>query len=132
MSEKGKHGGLEVSEAKRLRAQEDENGKLKQLPADAMLGQCGVERPAVKEVVSAAAKRESVARLRAWFGMSERRACPVIGADRTSMCYRPCPDGDEDLRSRLRELVGQRRRFGYRRLHILLRRDSGAHLSVIH
>lgn len=75
-------------------------------------------------MVSAAAKREAVARLRAGFGMSERRACAVIGADRTSMRYRSCRDGDEGLRARLRELAGQRRRFGYRRLHILLRRDG--------
>ena len=40
------------------------------------------------------------------------------------MRYRSCRDGDEDLRGRLRELAGQRRRFGYRRLHILLRRDG--------
>jgi len=56
--------------------------------------------------------------------MNERRACAVIGADRTSMRYRSCREGDEDLRARLRELAGQRRRFGYRRLHILLRRDG--------
>ena len=34
---KAKYGGLEVSEAKRLRSLEDENGKLKRLLADAML-----------------------------------------------------------------------------------------------
>ena len=34
---KSKYGGLEVSEAKRLRALESENAKLKQLLADAML-----------------------------------------------------------------------------------------------
>lgn len=56
--------------------------------------------------------------------MSERRARAVIGADRTSMRYRSCRGGDEGLRARLRELASQRRRFGYRRLHILLRRDG--------
>ncbi len=34
---KAKYGGLEVSEAKRLRSLEDENGRLKRLLADAML-----------------------------------------------------------------------------------------------
>ena len=34
---KAKYGGLEVSEGKRLRALEDENGRLKRLLADAML-----------------------------------------------------------------------------------------------
>lgn len=56
--------------------------------------------------------------------MSERRACTVVGADRTSMRYRSCRADDGDLRSRLCELAQQRRRFGYRRLHILLRRDG--------
>ncbi len=34
---KAKYGGLEVSEAKRLRSLEDENGRLERLLADAML-----------------------------------------------------------------------------------------------
>jgi putative transposase len=34
---KAKYGGMDVSEARRLRALEDENGKLKRLLADAML-----------------------------------------------------------------------------------------------
>jgi putative transposase len=75
-------------------------------------------------MVTPAAKREAVAHLQTALGMSERRACCVVGADRTSMRYRSCRGDDGDLRSRLRELAQQRRRFGYRRLHILLRRDG--------
>ena len=71
-----------------------------------------------------AAKREAVARLQAFLGMSERRACRVIGADRKSMRYRSQRDDDAEVRSKLRELAQQRRRFGYRRLHILLRREG--------
>lgn len=56
--------------------------------------------------------------------MSERRACRVIGADRKSMRYRSTRDDDAALREKLRELANQRRRFGYRRLHILLRRKG--------
>jgi putative transposase len=40
---KAKSGGLEVSEAKRLRALEDENGRLKRLLADAMLDNAGLK-----------------------------------------------------------------------------------------
>ena len=40
---KAKYGGLEVSEAKRLRALVDENGKLKRLLADAMLDNAGLK-----------------------------------------------------------------------------------------
>ena len=48
----------------------------------------------------------------------------MIGADRTSMRYRSCRGDDSALRMKLRELAGQRRRFGYRRLHILLQREG--------
>lgn len=40
---KAKYGGLEMSEAKRLRALEDENAKLKRLLADAMLDNAGLK-----------------------------------------------------------------------------------------
>ena len=40
---KAKYGGLEVSEAKQLRALEDENAKLKRLLADAMLDNAGLK-----------------------------------------------------------------------------------------
>ena len=75
-------------------------------------------------MVTPAAKREAVAHLRAVFGMGERQACRVIGADRTSMRYRSRRDDDGAVREKLRELAHQRRRFGYRRLHVLLRRDG--------
>ncbi|MGJ3627237.1 IS3 family transposase [Sphingomonas sp. MMS24-JH45] len=74
--------------------------------------------------MTAAAQREAVMHLQAAFGMSERRACRVISADRTSMRYRSCRADDGDLRSRLCELAQQRQQVGYRRLHILLRRDG--------
>jgi putative transposase len=55
--------------------------------------------------------------------MSERRACRVIDADRKSVRYRSTRD-DGVLREKLRDLANQRRRFGYHRLHILLRREG--------
>jgi putative transposase len=58
------------------------------------------------------------------FEMSERRACAVIAADRKTIRYRSMRPADGDLRARLRELAQHRRRFGYRRLFILLRRDG--------
>lgn len=56
--------------------------------------------------------------------MSERRACRVIDVDRKSVRYRSIREDDGALREKLRELANQRRRFGYRRLHILLRREG--------
>lgn len=75
-------------------------------------------------MVRPAAKREAVAHLRESFEMSERRACLAIGADRTTVRYRSRRPADEALRAQLRDLANQRRRFGYRRLFILLRRTG--------
>jgi transposase InsO family protein len=56
--------------------------------------------------------------------MSERRACSIVSVDRKMIRYRSRRPPDEALRSRLRELAAERRRFGYRRLHVLLRREG--------
>jgi putative transposase len=69
-----------------------------------------------------AAHREAVAHLRTAYEMSERRACCIIGCDRASVCAIG-PD-DAPLRERLRALAHERRRFGYRRLQVLLRREA--------
>jgi len=75
-------------------------------------------------MVGSAAKREAVAHLQAAMGLSERRACSIIGADRKMIRYRSCRPPETELRGRLRELANERRRFGYRRLFILLRREG--------
>ncbi len=77
-------------------------------------------------MVRPAAQREAVAYLRQAFEMSERRACRVIGGDRTSVRYRGVRPDDGPLRERLKALAQERRRFGYRRLHVLLRREGHA------
>ena len=56
--------------------------------------------------------------------MSERRACGLVEANRASVRYRRRGVEDTPLRQRLRELAAERRRFGYRRLHVLLRREG--------
>jgi putative transposase len=68
-----------------------------------------------------AAEREAVAQLRNVVQMSERRACILVSADRKMIRYRSRRPPDVELRTRLRDLANQRRRFGYRRLFILLR-----------
>ena len=75
-------------------------------------------------MVGPAAKREAVAHLRSVLEMSERRACTIVAADRKMIRYRSRRPPDMELRARLRDLANQRRRFGYRRLFILLR-DQG-------
>jgi putative transposase len=75
-------------------------------------------------MVTPVVERQAVAHLCQHFEVSQRRACQVISADRASMRYRSVRPDDADLRARLRELAAVRRRFGYRRLLILLRREG--------
>jgi transposase InsO family protein len=77
-------------------------------------------------MVRPAAKREAVAHLREHFQMSERRACSLLAADRKMIRYRSRRPPETELRERLRDLANERRRFGYRRLFILLRREGEA------
>jgi putative transposase len=64
-----------------------------------------------------------VARLRARHGYSERRACRVVGQRRSSQRYQSHKNDDE-LRECLIRLAHERRRFGYRRLAIMARREG--------
>src|SRR5258705_8770714 len=119
---KAKYGGLEVSGAKRGAGERER-------PAKEALGrrharQRRTQGPAGKKMVTPAAKREAVAHLRSALDMSERRACRTIGCVRMTVRYRCHRPDDAELRARLRSLAHVRRRFGFRRLHVLLRREG--------
>ena len=76
-------------------------------------------------MVGPRAKREAVRVVREEAGFSERRACGLIGMHRGSWRYQRKERNEAALRARLRELAGERPRFGYRRLYIFLRREKG-------
>ncbi len=71
-----------------------------------------------------ARKRTVVQFFRTGYQVSERRACRVAGAPRTTMRYRSRARDQSPLRQRIKELAAVRVRYGYRRLHILLRREG--------
>lgn len=57
--------------------------------------------------------------------ISERRACLLVGINRASMRYQADVKPEDDaLQARIKELALERRRFGYRRIHRLLRREG--------
>ncbi len=56
-------------------------------------------------------------------GYSQRRACRLIEVDPQTVRRDPSGDAPE-IRQRLRDLAGERRRFGYRRLELLLAREG--------
>jgi putative transposase len=74
--------------------------------------------------VKPAQQRAAVCFFRAGFRVSERRACRVAGVPRSTCRYRSAARDQTALRVRLRDLAASRVRYGYRRLHILLRREG--------
>ena len=57
-------------------------------------------------------------------GYSQRRACKLVGIEPKTCRHVSRRSDDGAVRARLRALASERRRFGYRRLHILLARDG--------
>ena len=55
------------------------------------------------------------------------RACGLIGISRSLYRYQAKRPSDMALKDRLSELAAQKRRYGYRRLHVLLRREGWQH-----
>lgn len=75
-------------------------------------------------MVKPQARRAAVRYVQEAHGLSERRACRLVGIGHSSLCYVAVDRGDEALRERLQELAARWRRFGYRQLHRLLRREG--------
>jgi hypothetical protein len=72
---KAKYGGLDVSEARRLKILTDENAKLKKLLADAMIDNTMLKDLNLKKTATRATKRQTAAHLCLGFRVSQRRAC---------------------------------------------------------
>jgi len=79
-------------------------------------------------MVSAPQRREAVRYLQNHYSVSERRGCHLTGAHRSVHRYESVRPSQEALRLRIRELARSRARYGYRRIHILLKRE-GIHVN---
>jgi putative transposase len=75
-------------------------------------------------VVTPAAKRSAVGHAVSKHGVSFRRACGLAALSRSSYYYQSHPRNDAELRDALKEVAARRRRFGYRRLTDMLRREG--------
>lgn len=75
-------------------------------------------------MVTPAEKRKAVVHLCDEHGVSQRRACEVLEVDRSSVRYKNIRPDDADLRKAMKEVAAERRRFGYRRIHIMLERQG--------
>ena len=114
---------VEPSDAKRLRVLEDENSKLKKLLAEQML-----DNAMLRDINSknGDARWEAVAHLMEVHQVSQRRACKVLQIDRSSVRYLLRRGDDAALRDALKRVSRERRRFGCRRVHVMVAREGCA------
>ncbi len=56
--------------------------------------------------------------------MSQRRACTALNVDRSTVRYQSHRADDADLRDAIKRVSKERRRFGYRRIHVMVRREG--------
>jgi putative transposase len=75
-------------------------------------------------VVTPDAKRKAVAHLVEVHQVSQRRACSALDVDRSTVRYQSRRDDDTDLRNAMKAVAKDRRRFGYRRLHVMAERQG--------
>ena len=75
-------------------------------------------------MVTPAAKRQAVAHLCKMHEVSQRRACSVLSVDRSSVRYQSMRPDDGELRKAMKAVATERRRFGDRRVHVMLERQG--------
>ena len=75
-------------------------------------------------MVTPDAKRKAVAQACAVHGVSQRRACQALRIDRSTVRYASSRPDDAPLREAMKAVAAERRRFGYRRIHVMLGRQG--------
>lgn len=75
-------------------------------------------------MVSASQRRVAVRHLQSRFNVSQRRVCLLLRLSRTACRYTPKRDEQLALRKRIVELARSRVRYGYKRIHVLLKREG--------
>jgi putative transposase len=109
-----------MSEAQDVKQLREENARLKKLVTDLSLDKDMLQSVIRKKLAGLVERRAEVWGLRAEFATSERHVCELMSIPRSSCRYRSRRD-DSMLRQHLIELAHEKPRFGYRRVHILLR-----------
>ena len=83
------HRGWRIDHVRRLKQLETENGRLRRALQHLSLHNNALKQVAESKLVSPARRRHCVERVRAVFGVSERRACKVLGQHRSTQRYQP-------------------------------------------
>ena len=79
-------------------------------------------------MVTPVGKRDAVAHACKEHGVSQRRACVILQVDRSSVRYKSIRGDDAGLREAKKKVAAKRRRFGYRRIAVMLARQ-GIHMN---
>lgn len=117
---KKQYSGLESEQVRELKQVLEENARLKKLVAELSLDKAVLQdvlsknpRPSLmKQVV------DYVTRIH---GYSQRKACRLTRQHRSTQRKPSVRNPRTELRQRMHEIVAARIRFGYRRVHIMLR-----------
>ncbi|MEQ9815472.1 MAG: IS3 family transposase [Azospirillaceae bacterium] len=123
---KKKYAGLMPSEMRRLRELEHENARLKKIVADLSLDKEMLQDVVKRKPLRPGRKITLVDAMRSEWSISIRRACAVIAFDPKTYRYKSRRPGQAAVEQRIREICQTRVRFGYRRVHVLLRREGWA------
>ena len=75
-------------------------------------------------MVTPDAKRNAVAHACVEHSVSQRRACLILQVDRSSVRYKSIRPDDTHLWEAMKKVAAERRRFGYRRIHVMLQRQG--------
>ena len=75
-------------------------------------------------MVTPDAKRDAVVHAMQEHGVSQRRACEALSVDRSSMRYRSVRPDDASIREAMKKIASERRRYGSRRIHVMLERQG--------
>ncbi|WP_370468280.1 IS3 family transposase [Parvularcula maris] len=121
---KKKYQGLESDQVRELKQVQDENARLKKLVAELSLDKAVLQDVLFKKVPRPTVMKEVVAYICSHHGLSERRACRITQQHRSTQRKPLTSDPLTELRQKMHEIVATRVRYGYRRVHIMLRREG--------
>ncbi|MFC1629010.1 IS3 family transposase [Gemmatimonadota bacterium] len=120
---KAKYTGLDKDGVREVKRLQEENTRLKKIVTQQALDNQALKEVLGKGLLTRSQKRLAVS-VMTGLGLSERRACWLLDFPRSTQRYRSQRTEEPEIRQRLRELAFRWRRFGYRRLTVMLHREG--------
>lgn len=118
-----KYSVISPSELKHMRQLKDENLRLKKLVADISLDKAILQHGLAKRADAGTPTRMGQG-FKGPYGASNKQTCFVLRLSRSSFRYCSLAADDCALRLRIREITEKRIHYGYRRVHVMFRRES--------